>query len=139
MVDRDNLFAGRWELISELCQYQEGAPPLHCTYEISVANEKADFTLAWTDKDGKSHAMKYGGPTDGSVIPFKAGHVSEMSFSKADAHTLDSSSYSEGREVSYARRKASTDGALLSVQMVTRHNGDSSTRNFQIFRRLNSA
>ncbi len=138
MVDHDNLFVGRWALIPELCQYQDGTPPPHCVYEIAMQSDCADITLHWTDKDGKSHSLKYGGPADGSVVPFKSGHVSEMSFSKQDAHTLDSSSYAEGREVNYARRKASSDGELLSVQIVTRHNGDAATRNFQIFRRLNS-
>ena len=139
MVDAKNLFSGNWQLVPELCQYQDGAPPTASTYEISITGEIATFILNWTDKDGKSHCVTYGGPTDGSVIPYKAGQITEMSFSRVDAITLDSSSYSQGREVGYARRKASSDGKLLSVQQVHRHNGDASTRNFQVYRRLNSA
>ncbi len=136
MVDHDNLFSGHWKLIPELCQYQEGAPPASCIYKIAHNGDTADFALSWSDKDGKIHNVSYGGPTDGSVIPFKGGHVNEMSFSRVDANTLDSSAYSQGREVSYSRRKASPDGLLLSVQLVQRRNGNASTRNFQVFRRL---
>lgn len=138
MVDHSNLFAGHWLLIPELCQYQEGGPPLACNYEIAVNGEKAQFSLSWTDKDGKPHSIHYGGPTDGSVIPFKGGHISEMSFSKVDPNTLDSSSYAYGREVNYARRRVSADGSLLTVQQIIRHNGDASTRNFQVFRRASA-
>ncbi len=138
MVDATNLFDGQWQLVPELCQYQDGSPPAFCLYEISIVGERANFSLTWTDKENKTHSLHYGGPTDGTVVPYKGGHITEMSFSSVDGDTLDSSSYSHGREVNYTRRKASTDGALLSVQMVTRHNGDASTRNFQIFRRLNN-
>jgi hypothetical protein len=137
-IDPDNLFAGRWELIPELCQYQEGHVPPSCTYSISLQDGHADFDLSWTDKDGKDHHVRFGGPVDGSIVPHKAGHISELSVSRVDERTLDSSAYADGHEVSYSRRSASADGALLSVQLVTGHADADSTRNFQVYRRASA-
>jgi hypothetical protein len=139
-MDRNNLFAGTWDLVPELCLYQDGVPPRFGTYAISVMDERADFTLAWTDREGKSHELRYGGPVDGSVIPHRGGPVTEMSFSRVDALTLDSAAYAEGREVAWARRCASADGQLLSVLSVSRHHHDDvEARNFQVWRRRNGA
>lgn len=136
MADSSDAFTGTWQLVPELCHYQDGTPPLAATYAIALKDGIASFTLGWTDSHGKSHQISYGGPADASVIPFRGGHVNEMSFNRVDDHILESSSYSDGREVAYSRRLASADGTLLSVMLVNRHDGDIATRNFQVYRRI---
>jgi hypothetical protein len=136
MPEPDDPLTGTWELIPELCQYQEGHPPPSCTYTIAVDGGQAAFDLEWTDKEGRAHHVRYGGPTDGTIVPHKAGHITEMSVSRVDDLTLDSSAYADGHEVSYSRRSASPDGKLLSIQLVTRHADANSIRNFQVYRKI---
>ena len=134
MSDDQNHFAGTWQLIPELCQYQDGQPPRDCTYAITTRDQDVTCTLSWTDEHEKAHDLSYGGPMDGTVIALK-GNKLEASFTRIDAYRLDSSSYFDGRETAYAHRKVSQDHSLMVVLMVHHHKEDRSTRNFQIYRR----
>ena len=134
MPNTANSFAGRWHLVPELCQYQDGHPPLSGEYEISCTKTDVSLKTSWVDEHEKPHELTYGGPMDGTVTAMGGGKI-ETSFTRVDEYRLDSSSYFDGRETSYAHRKVSEDGTLMVVVMVHHHKTDRSTRNFQIYRR----
>ena len=134
MPQTDNRFEGRWQLVPELCQYQDGHPPRSGQYDIQCNDTDVTCVTSWVDEHDKSHTLTYGGPMDGTVIALK-GNKLEASFTRIDAYRLDSSSYFDGRETAYAHRKVSQDHSLMVVLMVHHHKEDRSTRNFQIYRR----
>lgn len=135
MADTSNKFIGTWQLVPELCQYQDGHPPLSGTYKITENGEDVSMELDWTDEHEKDHHLAYGGPMDGTVIQIKGGKL-EASYTRIDELRLDSASYYDGRETAYAHRKASEDGQLMVVLMVHHHKEERSTRNFQVYRRI---
>ncbi|MFQ5622265.1 MAG: hypothetical protein ACE5FS_02610 [Paracoccaceae bacterium] len=128
-------FVGAWDLVPELCQYQDGLPPQSGTYDISLNGEVAEFRLSWIDHDARPHELEFAGPVDGSVRPVNGVPSNEVSFNRVDERTLDSSAYHDGREITYERHRASDDGSLMVVVQVHRHPEGPSTRNFQVYRR----
>ena len=135
MPKTNDKFLGKWTLIPELCQYQDGSPPTSGHYEIDLQNGEAQFDIAWKDENGKDHLVHYGGPVDGSVNPLNGGKI-EVSFTRVDRHRLDSSTYCGGFEASHVHRKASEDGKLMIVVTTHNHDSDSATRNFQVYRKV---
>ena len=127
-------FVGKWKLIPELCQYEDCQFQQRGAYEISLNGKSANFSIDWTDAKGEAHKMSYGGPVDGTVSPLNGGKI-EVSFTRVDKFRLDSSTYLDGAETSYAHRKASDDGNLMVVLTVQHHRDEVSTRNFQVYRR----
>lgn len=127
-------FIGTWQLIPELCQYQDGHPPKTGTYAIRCDDTDVHMDVTWVDDRDKCHEMSYGGPMDGTVVALRGGKL-EASYTRIDRSRLDSSAYFNGRETSYAHRKASRDGDLMVVMIVHHHKDERSTRNFQVYRR----
>lgn len=135
MTGKKNSFIGAWDLVPELCQYQDGVPPRSGAYDISLKDGAVHFDMSWTDHDDHSHSLAFGGPSDGTVQTLNGAPAHELSISKVDEFTIDSSAYADGRETQYARRQVSKDGALMTVVQVHRHPEGPSTRNFQVYRR----
>jgi len=127
-------FLGSWSLVPELCQYQDGHPPLSSDYKIDLKNNDVHFDVSWVDEKEKAHHIEFGGPVDGTVNPHNGGKI-EVSFTRIDDLRLDSSTYHNGFEASYVHRKASQDGKLMIVVTVQNHQDEGSTRNFQVYRR----
>ncbi len=134
MPHGEDKFLGEWKLIPELCQYQDGHPPVSATYKIAFFDDQVQFDSAWRDEAGKDHKLTYGGPIDGTVHPHNGGKI-EVSFTRIDHLRLDSSTYHNGFEASYVHRKASEDGTLMIIVTVHNHENEGSTRNFQVYRR----
>jgi len=127
-------FTGSWQLIPELCQYQDGHPPLAGRCDITTDGDVVSCATEWTDEHGKDHALSHGGPMDGSVVALGDGKL-EVSYTRIDAYRLDNAVYADGRETSYAHRKTSMDGTLMVMVTVHHHKDTRSTRNFQVYRR----
>lgn len=134
MPNSKDRYLGKWTLVPELCQYQDGHAPLSGSYQIDLEQDEARFQMEWTDDKEKTHKLQYGGPVDGSVNPHNGGRI-EVSFTRVDHLRLDSSSYHNGFEASYVHRKASEDGSLMVVMTVHNHEDEGSTRNFQVYKR----
>jgi len=135
MSSTTDKFTGNWALVPELCQYQDGHPPVDGSYSISTDGDTVSLSLKWTDEHGKSHNLDHGGRIDGSVQVLNNGKI-EASYTRVDSQRLDSSMYSGGRETSYSHRKTSNDGALMVVMIEHHHLTEPSTRNFQVYRRV---
>ncbi len=127
-------FLGEWDLVPELCQYQDGHPPKKGHYKIDLEGKEVAFDLNWTDEHDKAHHVTYGGPVDGQPQPLNGGKM-EVSFTRIDELRLDSSTFSNGLEASYVHRKASEDGALMIVVTTSNHANGEATQNIQIYRR----
>lgn len=134
MPNSKDQYVGDWQLIPELCQYQETHPPRSGQYSIKLDENDAQFDIEWIDEKDKSHKLSYGGPVDGSVNPLNGGKL-EFSVTRVDSQRLDSSTYHNGFEASYVHRKTSDDGNLMVVVSVFRHDDEQSTRNFQVYKR----
>lgn len=135
MPMHEDMYIGEWALIPELCQYQEGHAPSSAHYSISLKDQDVSFSIDWVDMKEKHHSLKFGGPFDGSIQPLNGGK-SEISFTRVDKMRMDSSTYHDGFEAMYVHRKVSQDGNLMVVMTVHNHDNDSSTRNFQVYRRV---
>ena len=129
-------YLGSWELVPELCIYQQGDPPLEGTYHIGSKNGAIEFRIAWKDQAGQEHNLEFGGPLDGEAHKSDAPGVSHVKYEKISESILDSTSYDNGSILMYARRIASADASLLSV-MQRIMIGESAHSNFQVYRRLN--
>ena len=135
MSSTTDKFTGNWALIPELCQYQDGHPPVDGSYLISTEGEIVKLVLQWTDENGKAHKLDHGGRIDGSVQAISNGKI-EASYTRVDSQRLDSSMYAGGRETSYSHRKISDDGTLMVVMIEHHHLTRPSTHNFQVYRRV---
>ena len=131
---QDDLYLGRWRLIPELCLYQTGNVPLSGIYEISEADGVISISIGWRASDGSEHQIAFAGPADGSQQPTDSPGVSALSILRVSNTVLDSSAYSDGEEVMYARRTASSDGRLLSTVQAGA-SGGTPFRNFQVYSR----
>jgi hypothetical protein len=133
-------FLGVWLLIPELSIYQVGEPPASGRYEISANGDRLEFAVRWTSQaNGPEQTTAFGGPADGSAItlPVPAGVSAPDTFTitRIDAQTLDSAALMQGETVSYARRRVSDDGSLMSVVQETHLPDGRIVRNFQVYRR----
>ena len=130
-----DLYLGSWELIPELCIYEEGQPPLSGRYEIQQSDGQVQISIAWRAKDGADHHTTFGSPNDGTRTPIEAPGVTHLSITRVSASVLDSGAFDHERIVSDARRCTSPDGQLLSTVQIGFRPDGTSFRNFQVYRR----
>jgi hypothetical protein len=139
MTDPVARYIGNWRLIPELCLYESGEIPRSGTYLIRGREGVIDVNIAWTDASGDDLQASYGGPADGSRQAIEAPGLTHHSLVHIDDGTLDSFAYDGDEVVMWARRRASTDGSLLSVVMMIRAALGEAARNFQVYRRSDPA
>lgn len=130
----ENNFAGDWELIPELCLYQQGEAPVRSNYLINCAGGDVAITVQWCDSAGQLQSTSYGGPVNGSKQVFEGPGITHINFTRVDANTLDSGVYTGDQEVMYARRATSEAGDLMSIVQTTQTQ-QGSFSNFQVYRR----
>lgn len=132
-------YLGAWELVPELSLYEAGQPPASGRYTIELREDgKLMLKVQWQQATGDApRETAFGGAPDGSPQHLP-GMPGSFSLTRLDAYTLDSSAFSDGRRVAYARRVASHDGALLSVLQEQVAPDGKRTRNFQVYRRAQS-
>jgi len=130
-------YSGTWLLIPELCIYQSGEPPFEGTYTISVNSGGISFSIVWKDRSGKDHELHFGGLLDGIKHPSQAPGITDVSYERIDERTLDSTAFNLDKIVMYARRVASSDGALLAISQVI-YVDEGVFSNFQVYRRKSS-
>ena len=133
-----SFYLGTWILVPELCLYEEGSPPASGIYRISQVNAEVRVSIAWEAQDGSKHHIEFQAPGNGAKQPLSVPGPSHLSITRVTPYILDSSAYSDGEEVAYARRRASEDGLLLSTVQVGRRPNGTSFRNFQVYRRQTS-
>jgi hypothetical protein len=138
MTQNHCTYTGVWELIPELCVYEENDPPRSGLYTIERIADRVRMSIVWETLEGQSHSIEFGGAIDGSKQPVGNNPVSEVSFLHVDAATLDSSVFSSDTRMAYARRRASADGTLLATVQESRRPDGSTYRNFQVYRRRDS-
>ena len=127
-----DLYIGEWELIPELCVYEQGSAPRSGTYSISDVAGITTIFIDWTDQAGEEHHIEYAGPADGSSQPTEAPGLTRMTLTRISENTLDSAAYNGDDEILYARRTA--HGDLLSTYQRT-YVGGERTSIFQVYRR----
>lgn len=130
-------YNGRWRLIPELCIYQSGEPPNSGSYEIQTEGGLVQFKIEWTDQSAESHTISFGGPVDGTKLDSDAPGVSAVSYEKINDSSLNSTAFDGDKILLYAQRVVSSDGNLMAVSQVI-YSGESSTANFQVYRREGS-
>jgi len=136
----NDTFLGVWLLIPELSLYQFGEPPVSGRYEITANDDQITFAVSWTATEGGPElSTAFGGHPDGRPIalPVAAGATAPDTFTitRIDHQTLDSEALMNGQSVSYARRRVSNDGTLLSVVQEAHLPDGRVMRNFQVYRR----
>jgi hypothetical protein len=128
-------YEGQWELIPELCFYEEGEPPASGLYEIRVTDGAVAIIVKWATASGETPAIEYGGPIDGVRRVAAQKGATSVSYSEIDDFTLDSAAYLDDLEVAYARRRVSNDGRLLATLQVNRRADGFTSRTTQVYRR----
>lgn len=128
-------YEGRWELLPDLSIYEEGDEPQSGIYTIVRDGLTASFQIEWVSKDGERGEVRFDGNCDGTRKKIPSPPGAEVSYLHVDDSTLDSSVFMGETRVAYARRKANSDGSLLSVVQETRREDGSTFRNFQVYRR----
>ena len=136
-----DLFLGTWDLLPELCLYDEGTPPDQADYEIGRAGGGLRLRITWRPAGSASSlSTGFGGPDDGTVQPVEGqAGVTGLSLLRIDDRTLDSTAWNEDAVVSSARRVASADGTLLVVRQVVPGAGGGSVQTFQVYARRSAA
>lgn len=134
-------FLGTWDLIPELCLYDEGTPPEQADYEIVRAGGAVRLRITWRPAGAVSSlSTAFGGPDDGTVQPVQGqAGVTGLSLLRVDDRTLDSTAWNDGAVVSSARRVASADGALLVVRQVVPGAGGAPVHTYQVYARRSGA
>jgi len=128
------LFEGDWRLIPELCHYDEGVPPRSGRYLIGAEGAALTFRIEWQDAEGAAHAVDFDGIADGKMRPAGPDGM-QASFHIRGNGELISRAYQAGQEVSYAHRRASADGAVLSVMQFHNHPDGTRSLRAQVYRR----
>ncbi|PCI75615.1 MAG: hypothetical protein COB20_12515 [SAR86 cluster bacterium] len=127
-------YIGHWQLLPELCIYQNGDSPVSGSYVIRSKDGTIEFEVEWTDTSGADHRLSFGGSLDGQKHASDAPGISDVAYEKINDLTLDSTAFNGDTILMYARRIASSDGGLLAVsQSLYGENGD--LTNFQVYRR----
>lgn len=130
-------YVGTWDLVPEVCVYDEGAPPQEATYRIDEGAGRVSIRLSWRPSaSAEVLSTEFAGPVDGDVRPFSAAPgVTGISFTRVDDLTLDTAAWNDGILVSSARRAASADGDLLVVVQSSPRPDGGAARIFQVYRR----
>ena len=129
-------YLGTWELVPELSLYQSGEPPRSGRYALESEGDALAVHIDWVDAQGEPGEASYGGPTDGSEIELDAPGAPRLTLQRVDDATLDSAVFVDGEQIAWARRRASTDGSLLSVVQSGTDAEGTAFRNFQVYRRV---
>jgi hypothetical protein len=139
-------FLGTWMLVPELCLYESGPVPASGVYEIAQRDGVVEFGVRWTmEAGGQEFSATFAGPSDATAqslpLPDGApqGTPDGLRITRVNASTLDSEALVGDSVVAYARRAASSDGALLAVVQESRSGGGRGPRNFQVYRRAADA
>ena len=135
MIDRLHAYSAKWLLIPELSFYEEGQPPASGTYQISVEDDAASFSITWTTVEGQELSVEFAGLLDGQLHDVEQPEGAQASYTRIDNQTLDSTMVMNGVEVAYARRIVSNDGELMSVLQTSVRPDGSSFRNTQVYRK----
>jgi hypothetical protein len=129
-------FLGTWILLPDTCDYEQGEPPTAGTYTISEGAGRLDFSIDWTDADGASHHAEFGGPPDGSRVPFDGGELADaLSIHAVSPRELTSSAYWKGDELMVAQRQLDDTGGAMRVTQVVRFPGGTSLANISVYRK----
>ncbi|SMY06719.1 hypothetical protein [Flavimaricola marinus] len=127
-------YEGSWELVPELSHYDEGKPPKSGRYVITQTGDEIHFQIEWVEADGTPHLIDFKGVADGAIRPAGEEGI-KASFHRKGKTLLESRAYQAGQEVSYAFRRASDDGSLLSVIQFYKHPDGTRTMRLQTYRR----
>jgi len=130
-VDGDT-YLGSWQLIPELCNYQQGEAPRSGLYVIAESAGALRLTVDWVDRAGLEHHIEFGGLPDGSEQKVDTPGLTHMTLTRVDSRTLDSAAYLGGERVMYARRVAHAN-LLSTLQRMRTPAGEVSI--FQVYRR----
>lgn len=130
-------YEGTWELVPELSHYDEGKPPVSGRYVIAQDGDDIEFHIDWIEVDGTEHQVDFKGVADGAIRPAGDEGIKASFHRKGDA-MLESRAYQAGQEVSYAFRRASADGTLLSVVQFHKHPDGTRSMRLQTYRRYSS-
>ena len=128
-------YEGTWDLVPELSHYDEGHPPVSGRYVIAQEGDRLRFDLTWREQDGTDHAVAFEGLADGGIRPAGPDGI-RASFHRKGATMLESRAYQAGQEVSYAFRRASAAGDLMSVVQVHKHPDGTRSMRMQVYRRV---
>jgi hypothetical protein len=126
-------YLGTWDLIPELCIYEQGEAPRSGVYTIGESEGVVSISMSWTDAEGEQHAIEYGGLPDGSEHPLEAPDLTHMTLTRIDSSTLDSAAYKGEDQMMYARRTAHDD--LLTTLQRIKTEDDGSVSIFQVYSR----
>ena len=140
MADSENKvykgFLGRWQLISESCQYDQGEPPTEGSYEITDEDGVLHFTMIWTDACGENHRVTFSGLPDGSKQPFSGGDLADaLSVTAVSERELRSSAFYQGKELMVAQRQLDETGQAMRITQVVRLPDGSQPANVSVYRR----
>ena len=125
-------YLGTWELIPELCIYEQGEAPQTGIYRITQTDGVVSISIDWLDRENVEHHVEFRGVPDGSEMPTEVPGLTHMTLTKINSSTLDSAAYNGEQRIMYARRVA--HGNLLStLQRITTDAGSISI--FQVYRR----
>lgn len=127
-------YEGSWDLVPDLSHYDKGTPPVSGRYVITQTGDEIRFQIDLLDADGTTHQIDFKGVADGAIRPAGEEGI-KASFHRKGKAMLESRAYQAGQEVSYAFRRASADGALLSVVQFFKHPDGTRSVRLQTYRR----
>ena len=114
-------FLGRWRLIADSCEYEQGEAPVDGVHIIWEVDGQLHFRMEWTDTDGENHVAEFSGVPDGRKQPFDGGDLADaLSISVVSDRDLRSSAWYRGRELMISQRQLDETGQAMRVVQIVR-------------------
>lgn len=129
-------FLGRWILIPESCDYEQGEAPRDGAYRIEAREGRLWFTMEWTEADGTTRRAAFDGVPDGVPVPFAGGEAADaLSVHAVSRRELRSSAYWQGEELMVAQRQLDESGTAMRVTQIVRFRDGTRLANVAVYRK----
>ena len=133
-------FLGRWQLIPESCQYEQGAPPIEGSYEIDASNGFLHFTICSRAKPVQGQTQKeicatFSARPDGSKSKTEGTLIDAMSLHAISIRELNTRAYVGDTVRMFAQQQLDESlSAMRVVQKVVFEN-ESEEINIAVYKR----
>ena len=129
-------FLGRWRLIPESCQFEQGEAYADGFYEILEVSHRLHLRMEWTDVEGAHHRAEFSGVPDGSMQPFKGGNLADaLSISAVSNRDLRSTAWYQGRKLMAAQYQLDDTLQAMRVVQIVRLPDGSQPANISVYRK----
>lgn len=133
---RTEPFLGKWILVPEESEFDQGQPPLAGSCQIGREDDLITFKMEWTDADGTPQQAAFAGRPDGLNVPLdQSGLVESFCLYFSDDGALISEAKRGGEVIMSAKRTITDGGTVLDIEQTVHVPGDGPVTNSSIYRR----